>query len=67
MKISQQATREGEDIVLRMHEHPSGRLIGTRVWTGAAKYLRPMQVKGYLTIMVPEKGGLNIKPGKSRK
>jgi len=63
MKVSQQVTREGDDIVLRLHEQPSGRLIGTRVWTDAAKYLRPMAVKGYLTLMVPEKAGLNIKPG----
>jgi hypothetical protein len=32
------------------------------VWKGAAKYLRPMAVKGYLSLMVPEKAGLDIKP-----
>lgn len=62
MKVTQQVTREGDDIVLRVHEHPSGKLLGVRVWKGAGKYLRPAAVKGYLTIMVPEKAGLDIKP-----
>jgi hypothetical protein len=61
MKVMQQVTREGDDLVLRVHEHPSGRLLGRRVWKDAAKYLRPGTVKGYLTIMVPEKAGLDIK------
>jgi hypothetical protein len=62
MKVTQQVTREGDDLVLRVHEHPSGKLLGERVWKGAAKYLRPMAVKGYLSLMVPEKAGLDIKP-----
>lgn len=63
MKITQQATLEGDDIVLRLHEQPSGKLLGERVWKDAAKYLLPMHAEGYLTVKVPYRAGLNIKPG----
>ena len=62
MKITQQVTREGDDLVLRLHEQPSGKLLATRVWEGAGKYLRPMQTRGYLSVQVPEKSMLSIKP-----
>jgi hypothetical protein len=64
MKVQQTVTREGDDLVLTITMHPSGKVLGRRVWKQAAKYLRPehQSLQGYLTIMIPERSGLNIKP-----
>lgn len=63
MKIKQQVTREGDDIVLRLHEHPSGKLLGTRVWKDLAKYIDPRASNAErLVIVVPTAAGLNVKP-----
>lgn len=62
MKVEQRVTREGDDIVLTLHEHPSDREIGRRVWKDAAKYLSRDPLKGYIELRVPKRAGLNIKP-----
>jgi hypothetical protein len=62
VKVLQTITREGDNLILSIIEHPSGRVVALRVWEGAGKYVRPKATKGYLTLMVPERCGLDIKP-----
>jgi len=64
MKIKQQVTREGGDIILRLHQEPGGKLLATRVWKDLAKYLDPRSsTADRLVLVIPTAAGLNIKPG----
>ena len=62
MKVLQTVTREGDHLILSITEHPSGRVLARRVWEGAGKYVRPQSLKGTLTLVIPERSGLDIKP-----
>lgn len=62
MKVEQRVEREGNDLVLVLMAHPSGKVLGRRVWKDAAKYLVRDPLRGYIEVRVPRRAGLNIKP-----
>lgn len=63
MKIRQDISSEGDDLVLKLVEAASGKVLVTRRWEGAAKYVRAAgpQVRGMLTLMVPKSGLLDFR------
>jgi len=66
MRVQQNATREGNDIVLTLTEQPSGRVLGKRVYENAAQYFQHIQRRGDQEVMVieiPVLAKLNIRPG----
>ena len=64
MKVQQFVEQVGPDLVLVLREHPSGREMGRRVWEGAARYLVRDPLQGHVELRMPQRSGLDIKPGK---
>jgi len=63
MKVQQTATIEGDALVLRVIEHPSGVVLGKKVYGGLGKYAVLNPVQGYIELRLPKRSGLDIKPG----
>jgi hypothetical protein len=66
MKVEQTIEREGDHLVLKLIEHPSGRVLARRVWEGAARYVAEHGSKAFV-LRVPRRAGLNIRPGTAQK
>jgi len=67
MKVQQFVERVGNDLVLVVREHPSGREMGRRVWEGAARYLVAQPLRGHVELRLPQRSGLDIKPTTAQK
>lgn len=53
----------GTNLVLTLTEHPTGKVLARRTWEDAAKYVTLNPVQGYIELRLPQRAGLNIKPG----
>lgn len=65
MKLIQEVTVEGDDMVLTVRSPATKKVIGTRRWKDAAKYIyatKEFKGKGHVYVLaVPVQAGLNIK------
>lgn len=67
MKLIQEVTVEGDDMVLTVRNPFTKTVIGSRRWKGAAKFIyatKEFEGKGHVFILaVPVQAGLDIKRG----